>query len=931
LSKIHDRAVLKHCFFFNLDMMMFWWIIISLLLLACSNSENIVSDMAWKDFFAEDSLPGMIRVRAVDAVTTLGTGDAMAKVNERPEMDVRFGYDFSIGKHEVTCGEFNRTMEAVTGLSLDCASDSLPAADLSYYDAVLFANERSKFEKMDTAYIYSQASFDSEKHCVNLEGFAYRPETESYRLPTEAEWELVASLGWNLKSAWTADNSGYNPHPVCLKDTVEGRPCDMAGNVMEWVNDWLGAFRDTVVSNYVGALDGGNLGQRVVKGGSFRSAMESIKRYSRGDVYTVTSSTRAEYVGFRLAYGVIPNATWMSSDGKAVESRVVPKANSATLRSLTGTYKVKLVFRNDLTGNLSFIDYSNGILSVNEIGDTLDVYHPEISPDGKKVAFCTGLEGVAGKSALYVRDLNAQGSNLVKLNVESAAVPRWRILPGGDTAIVYVTSAGNNKDEATFKESSTWQVRFAGGKFGSPEKLFDGAFHGGISEDGRLAVTGARLLRARVSGHDTLWYNGEQACNVSLAGDSSRRTLFLDFGGKTGHEFVGEKYGVHERLLIADSSGGLIQFVASPPGYTFDHSEWALGAKNLVVASLTNADGAHSKIILVNVSDSSISELVEGEELWHPCLWVNGDVPRIDGNQLNVDSAGVYFNNLGGEAAIVLRYKMELLWKYKDTANVVVVGSSRPLDGIVPVLMDEKFFALNLSNVPNMMAVSDYLLTNYVVPHVKRLKFVVISLDIDLWYHGETESYNFFDKEYENYPGYVYDRDHNFWKDGFPEYLPQLTEVSMGAEYYQKNFMESRGYNYEAPNTWELNPTVENDSAWMRKKSSNYDASFNRLKKILDLTENYGIYVVGIVFPQSPNFRKTGSWGRYGIRRSEAPALLGQIEELEQQYPHFVFWDENKMGNHDYTDEMASNKDHLSYPGAVQLTARLDSLLKTLK
>jgi hypothetical protein len=71
-------------------------------------------------------------------------------------------------------------------------------------------------------------------------------------------------------------------------------------------------------------------------------------------------------------------------------------------------------------------------------------------------------------------------------------------LENGDTAIVYVTDAGNNKNESDFKAASTWQVTFANGKFGEPQKLFDGAYHGGISEDNSLAVTGARLLRARV-------------------------------------------------------------------------------------------------------------------------------------------------------------------------------------------------------------------------------------------------------------------------------------------------------------------------------------------------------------------------------------------------------------------------------------------------
>ena len=59
--------------------------------------------------------------------------------------------------------------------------------------------------------------------------------------------------------------------------------------------------------------------------------------------------------------------------------------------------------------------------------------------------------------------------------------------------------------------------------------------------------------------------------------------------------------------------------------------------------------------------------------------------------------------------------------------------------------------------------------------------------------------------------------------------------------------------------------------------------------------------------------------------------MLNDLKNLEREYPHFVFWDENKMGNHDYTDEMASNKDHLSILGASQLTSRLDSLLRTLK
>ena len=84
----------------------------------------------------------------------------------------------------------------------------------------------------------------------------------------------------------------------------------------------------------------------------------------------------------------------------------------------------------------------------------------------------------------------------------------------GDTVITYVTGAGNNSSVKSFKSMSTWQVPFANGKFGKPVKLFDGSYHGGVSEDGRLAVTGSKILRANVNGKETVWYNGEQACNV---------------------------------------------------------------------------------------------------------------------------------------------------------------------------------------------------------------------------------------------------------------------------------------------------------------------------------------------------------------------------------------------------------------------------------
>ena len=882
-----------------------------------------------------DSLSGMMRVNVTDEPVILGTKDESAKADERPQMKVVLNYDFWIARSEVTCKEFNSLMKKATGLVLDCSHDSLPATDITYYDAVLFANARSKSEKMDTAYTYSKALFDSGKHCTNLEGFDFHAETDAYRLPTEAEWMLVAKAVWNLSDGWTAENSDYKLHKVCSKAASSDRVCDIVGNAMEWVNDWFGNFRDTLLNNYVGAPDGGTMGRRIVKGGSYRNSSESIKSYNRGDVYTVTSATKADYVGFRLALGAIPNATWLNASGNVVESRVVPLVSAATIRSLMGSYRTKIAFRNDITGNLAFVDYSGGTNSVTEINDTLDVFHPEISPDGKKVAFCTSFEGASSKSALYVRDLNAKGTNLVKLDVNSAAIPRWRVLENGDTVIVYVTDAGNNKDEAAFKSASTWQVQFAKGKFGKPQKLFDGAFHGGISEDNLLAVTGARLLRARVAdsganltgkAKDELWYSGEQACNVSLAKDGSKRTSFLDFGGKTGRKFVGESYSTHERLLIANTKGELIQSVKAPSGYTFDHSEWATGSP-LIIATLANTNGAHQKVVALNLKDSSIVELLEGDELWHPHLWVGLNGSSDTNDFINLDSAGIYLSEDHQLEQVFYRIKMEKFWKNLSTTEVVLVGSSRMERGADPEMFPE-WNMLNFG-VMGIDAERDYyFIYNYLLNHSEHLKAIAISIDLDFWRGVEDH----LGLVLSSGVGYAYDANHSFWKNGVPVGFVEAVENAYPAPSEVLNQFSDRGGTFFAGRSWDADGLdVLRDSLFTDKEMEYLNKNLKELENLTKQAAKKNIYVIGIIFPQAPQYKKTGAFGAYGLPRSVAMKKIAYLDSLAKSNKYFVFMDENKMGNHDYPDKMANNRDHLSKEGAQKLTARIDSVLKTLK
>jgi uncharacterized protein (TIGR02171 family) len=943
-ARLRAAALMTVCFVLS---------VLALFLVSCSDvytdaAGNLLPDEFSSVGFGQDSLDkDMVRIYAKGAHATLGTDDSTVKVNERTKMRVEFDYDFSIGKHEVTCGEFNKFVGAKKSAlknRVACKSSKLPATEITYFDAVLFANAKSVSMGLDTAYTYLKAIYDDDGVCINLEGLVFRSETDGFRLPNEAEWALAAIQGWNPSESWNASNSKYRTHEVCGKKKNDLGLCDMAGNVVEWVNDWMGPLRDTTVNDFMGASERNGLGERVIKGGGYKNQKENINLYTRGDVYTVTSATKAAYVGMRLARGRIPSPEWLDASGKVAVSKTFLVANSSTLRKVVNMDKMKLVFRDDLTGHLNFIDYSKGVIGLTEIKDSLDAYHPDISPDGSKVAFCTGLEGVSGASSVYVRNLDAKGSNLVKLDVANASIPRWYVMPDGDTVIVYVTDSGNNKNESQWRSKSTWKVKFEKGKFGKPEKLFDGAYHGGVFTDGSFAVTGSQLLRVRASDKDSVWYNGEQACNVSLSRERSKKVLFLDFGSKTGKEFVGKKYGEHERLFVMNLDGQLVNSFAAPKGFSFDHTEWVLNysnevAKEIAVATLANANGMHSKVVLLNMADSSLTELVSGVELWHPSLWITSSMSKKNTATLDPDSAGVYLNSPDDPvSAVMLRYKMELLWRYRNAARVAIMGSSRPLYGVSPLFFDADHFAVNLSHSPNSIyAIRDYYL-NYVDPHFYNLNYLIISLDIDFW-NKKDDSFkddNFFAGEYKRYPGYVYDKNHNYWKDNNPQSLYKFTKDAPVDDTLARRVFSAERGRYLANGCGKKgwggkNPEIEQDTTMFDDNPELIDNSMAALDSIIRVAANRNVTVIGIIFPQSPAYKKTGAFGRYGMRRSLAKKVIQRIEDLTHTYSNFVFWDSNKMGDHKYGDKYATDYDHLCHEGTILFSVQVDSLVRAIE
>lgn len=261
------------------------------------------------------SPPGMVLIPAKDSSFLMGCNNNGGDSDEKPIHTVTFTHDFWMDTIEVTQADFLSLM-GFNPSYFSKMTDDRPVEKVTWFDAVLYCNKRSKRDNLDTVYTWSVKSYTG-NNCNDLTEIKINYNHYGYRLPTEAEWEYACRAGTTTDYYWGNDNSetvlkqyasyernaytGYSPNtsgkgiqPVAHKNPNAYGLYDMSGNVWEWCNDWYEWYNGTSQINPTGPATGTS---RVVRGGSWDTRSNDLRSANRSNLNLPNRSCNV--IGFR--------------------------------------------------------------------------------------------------------------------------------------------------------------------------------------------------------------------------------------------------------------------------------------------------------------------------------------------------------------------------------------------------------------------------------------------------------------------------------------------------------------------------------------------------------------------------------------------------------------------------------------------------------
>lgn len=211
----------------------------------------------------------LVKIRAGNYLMGAPDSDKNVPAYERPQHRVRIRKPFYFGKFEVTNGEF-RKFATSSGYLTECGRGHLSGAGYVRQQNQAMIVHRNGFSWRNTGYeltedmpVVNVTWNDAQEFCSWLS----KKEKETYRLPTEAEWEWCCRAGTIERFSFGDDHATLkgkiNLADISLKaeglttphvDWNDGfafaAPVgkfpanrfglhDMHGNVREWCSDWF--------------------------------------------------------------------------------------------------------------------------------------------------------------------------------------------------------------------------------------------------------------------------------------------------------------------------------------------------------------------------------------------------------------------------------------------------------------------------------------------------------------------------------------------------------------------------------------------------------------------------------------------------------------------------------------------------------------------
>jgi hypothetical protein len=285
------------------------------------DDSNVVFDSC-KIFITREALGGMKFIPAKGQSFTMGNpGMPLVAPYKATSIGI-LTHDFWMDSTEVTQADFDSVM-GPNGITFsNTTSPNNPAENISWYDAALYCNQRSKKAGKDTVYSYSIKQIMN-GNCTGLYnlGTDTTPVVTDYtksgfRLPSEIEWEYACRAGTTVDSYWGSgsinnyvwyyDNASNKSHPVGQKLANGFGMYDMNGNVSEFCNDVSNLWIETSYTDFTGPMVGTDIhARREFRGSGFDYAASYMISGRRDDTFADNNGVYKTR-GFRAILPVVP-------------------------------------------------------------------------------------------------------------------------------------------------------------------------------------------------------------------------------------------------------------------------------------------------------------------------------------------------------------------------------------------------------------------------------------------------------------------------------------------------------------------------------------------------------------------------------------------------------------------------------------------------